>query len=150
MCAKSKEQVLIENLFEEFYQGAEQAEIVGMAELSLSVDPSSGELTIAERTETVTATKVIYAWMESESLSAPEIEKNAIIVLNRVLRDLVGDGYFTRPLFGRSVTVNYTDNKGGEDEEMLRIDEEWTADDKPLMEGVDKELDDFFNKLMAE
>ncbi len=150
MCAKSKEQFLLEDLFGEFYQNVEQAEMTGVAALSLTLDPTSGELTIAEGTDSVSATKPIYAWMESETLSALEIEKNAIILLNKVLRDLDCEGYFERALFGRPLTVSYVDNGGGDANEMLRLDEEWVPDDRPLMEGMDQELDEFLNKLLEE
>lgn len=150
MCAKSKEQFLVEELFEEFYKNIEQAELLGVTALSLALDPTSGELIISEGTDSVSATKVIYAWMESETLSALEIEKNAIILLNRALRDLDTDGYFQRALFGRPLSVCYVDCAAGEANEILVLEEEWTPDNRPLLEGMDEELDQFLSKLLEE
>lgn len=150
MCAKSKEQFLVEELFEEFYQNIEESEMKGVTALSLSLDPATGDLTISEGTDSVSATKPIYAWMVSETLSAPEIEKNAVILMNRILRDLNNEGYFSRALFGRPLSVCYVDNNGGEANEMMVLEEEWVPDDRPLLEGMDEELDQFLNKLLEE
>ena len=151
MCPnKCKEQFLVEELFAEFYQCIDQAEMMGVTAISLSLDPEKGDLTISEGSENILSTKEIYAWIASETVTAPEVEKNAIIMINKVLRDLNSEGYFEQARFGRPLTISYVDNDSGEANELLLLEDEWAPDNRPLLEGVDQELDQFLAKLLEE
>lgn len=150
MDKNTKDRVLIEALFDEFYTALDASDILSISDLYVRLDLPQGELSVSDEDETCAVQKTIYHWCVEDSKDAAVIEKEAINTLRATLLVMQNKGYFDRTAFQLPISVLY--QSPGEDTlvELLSIDDQWLGLDLPLMEGVEQELDAFLDQLLSD
>ena len=142
-------------LFQKFYEELEKAGILVLGSIKITTDLGSGEVTISDEEETVTADDVIYAWGASQDESGDETkakQKSDEIreYLRRLVEALAHEGYFEGQIFQTPFAVLYSDLRTDKAKPIYKIDGGWTVMDKPILKGWEKEMNAFLSKLLDE
>lgn len=150
MDKNTKDRVLIEDLFDDFYTQLDASDIFSISDIYVRLDLPQGDLSISDEDESCAVHKTIYHWCVEEADKIAETEKTAINTIRASLLVMQNKGYFDRPAFQLPISVLYQAPGESAPTELLQIGDEWMGLDLPLMEGLDKELDSFLINLMEE
>ncbi|KGL47941.1 hypothetical protein [Porphyromonas cangingivalis] len=150
MDKNTKDRVLVEDLFDDFYTQLDASDIFSISDIYVRLDLPQGDLSISDEDETCTVHKTIYHWCVEKPENIDEVEKTAINTIRATLLVMQNKGYFDRPAFQLPISVLYQAPGDAAPTELLQIGDEWMGLDLPLMEGLDKELDSFLTNLMKE
>ncbi|MDO4771915.1 hypothetical protein [Porphyromonas sp.] len=150
MDKNTKDRVFVEELFDEFYTNLEASDILSISDIYVRLDLPQGDLTIADEEENCAVHKTLYHWCAKDETQSESVRKNALNTLRATLLVMQNKGYFDRPAFQHPMSVLYMDPAETDPVELLSIDDKWLGLDLPLMEGLDKELDDFLTNLLDE
>ncbi len=150
MDKNTKERVLVEELFDEFYKKIEASDLISISDIYVHLDLPQGDLVICDEEENCSVRKSIYNWIVRDEDKTEETKSNALSIIRASLLVMQNKGYFDRQLFQLPVSVLYANDANDSYDELLLIDDEWIGLDMPLMRGVDSELDAFFSRLMDE
>ena len=145
----NKAKGLIETLFEEFYSAAEEAGMLSVHDLYLRIVPAAGELSISDEEESLTVSKVIFSWIVEDEREVEARLREMKEDIKEAFKLLCDKQYFDRPLFLPPLSVLLEDPLSSSMEELLLIDDLWVSLNDPLMKDLDRDLQDFFGKLMS-
>ena len=146
---------VLRSLFDKFYDALEKAGTLVLNTVKITADLSSGEVTLSDEEESVSADDVIYAWASSAEEAPDEGalgQKSEEIRehLRRLVEALVHEGYFDQQIFQTPFTVLFSDLRSDKAKPIFRADGGWTVMDKPLLKGWEKEMNAFLSKLLDE
>ena len=146
---------VIRSLFSRFYEELEKAGVLILSTIKISVDFTSGNLSLSDNEETIISEEIIYAWAlpEEERADESRFRKRAEEVreyLRRLVETLAHEGYFERPIFQTPFAVLLGDLSGGKSKPIYKIDGGWTVMDKPLLKGWERDLSGFASRLFGE
>ena len=150
MDKNTKDRVLVEDLFDDFYTQLDASDIFSISDIYVRLDLPQGDLSISDEDETCTVHKTIYHWCVEEPDKIDEVEKTAINTIRATLLVMQNKGYFDRPAFQLPISILYQAPGESVPMELLQIGDEWMGLDLPLMEGLNKELASFLSNLMEE
>lgn len=119
-----------------------------LTDIFITVDKESGEVSFYDDEENKVAEIVVFDWVNKvDELSDEEV----VSVLRKATEELDNKQMFTALDIYKPFSVNYADESFIVIEELLLINEESIVQiDNDLMEKLDREFDEFLDKLLKE
>lgn len=124
------------------YQGS------SLTDIFITVDKESGEVAFYDDEENKVAEIVVFNWVNRVDTLK---EEKVISILRDVTQKLEDEEKFSALDIYKPFSVNYADENMMVIEELLVINEESIVEiDNDLMEKLDKDFDDFLERLLKE
>lgn len=120
-----------------------------ISDLYIQVDQESGELGLFDDEEHQIEKIVIFDWVNNTEEEA-DFNKRVIAILKNVLTVMAAKESFNNPRFLKPLSVSLTDEDFVVIEELLFLDDETLRLDDPLLKDLDKDLDNFLDKLLSD
>ena len=120
-----------------------------LSDLYVQVDQETGELQIYDEEEHLIEKTIIYEWVNSQEAEEQFI-KRVVGILKNVLATFATKNSFDAPRFLKPFSVSLTDEDFVVVEELMFLDDDLLRLDDPLLQNLDKDLDDFVAKLLPD
>lgn len=120
-----------------------------ISDLYVQVDQETGELQIYDEEEHLIEKTIIYDWVNSQEAEEQFI-KRVVGILKNVLATFATKNSFDAPRFLKPFSVSLTDEDFVVVEELMFLDDDLLRLDDPLLQNLDKDLDDFLAKLLPD
>ena len=120
-----------------------------LSDLYVQVDQETGELQIYEEEEHLIEKTIIYDWVNSQE-AEEQFVKRVVGILKNVLATFATKNSFDAPRFLKPFSVSLTDEDFVVIEELMFLDDDLLRLDDPLLQNLDKDLDDFLAKLLPD
>ena len=120
-----------------------------LSDLYVQVDQETGELQIYDEEEHLIEKTIIYEWVNSQE-AEEQFVKRVVGILKNVLATFATKNSFDAPRFLKPFSVSLTDEDFVVVEELMFLDDDLLRLDDPLLQNLDKDLDDFFAKLLPD
>ena len=120
-----------------------------LSDLYVQVDQETGELQIYDEEEHLIEKTIIYDWVNSQEAEEQFI-KRVVGILKNVLATFATKNSFDAPRFLKPFSVSLTDEDFVVVEELIFLDDDLLRLDDPLLQNLDKDLDDFLAKLLPD
>lgn len=120
-----------------------------LSDLYVQVDQETGELQIYDEEEHLIEKTIIYDWVNSQEAEEQFI-KRVVGILKNVLATFATKNSFDAPRFLKPFSVSLTDEDFVVVEELMFLDDDLLRLDDPLLQNLDKDLDDFLAKLLPD
>lgn len=117
-------------------------------DLFVRVNTTTGELSIYGDEDELLTSLTLFAWIKEGEPTAPTEEMLA--VLREAVARLESRGYWEGELFARPFSVELVDDAFNTLEVLLYLDEELIQASRPLLEGLDEELNSFLGALLED
>lgn len=120
-----------------------------LSDLYVHVDQETGELQIYDEEEHLIEKTIIYDWVNSQE-AEEQFVKRVVGILKNVLATFATKNSFDAPRFLKPFSVSLTDEDFVVVEELMFLDDDLLRLDDPLLQNLDKDLDDFLAKLLPD
>ena len=120
-----------------------------LSDLYVQVDQETGELQIYDEEEHLIEKTIIYDWVNSQE-AEEQFVKRVVGILKNVLATFATKNGFDAPRFLKPFSVSLTDEDFVVVEELIFLDDDLLRLDDPLLQNLDKDLDDFLAKLLPD
>lgn len=120
-----------------------------LSDLYVQVDQETGELQIYDEEEHLIEKTIIYDWVNSQE-AEEQFVKRVVGILKNVLATFATKNSFDAPRFLKPFSVSLTDEDFVVVEELMFLDGDLLRLDDPLLQNLDKDLDDFLAKLLPD
>ena len=120
-----------------------------LSDLYVQVDQETGELQIYDEEEHLIEKTIIYDWVNSQE-AEEQFVKRVVGILKNVLATFATKNSFDAPRFLKPLSVSLTDEDFVVVEELMFLDDDLLRLDDPLLQNLDKDLDDFLAKLLPD
>lgn len=120
-----------------------------LSDLYVQVDQETGELQIYDEEEHLIEKTIIYDWVNSQE-AEEQFVKRVVGILKNVLATFATKNSFDAPRFLKPFSVSLTDEDFVVVEELIFLDDDLLRLDDPLLQNLDKDLDDFLAKLLPD
>ena len=120
-----------------------------LSDLYVQVDQETGELQIYDEEEHLIEKTIIYDWVNSQE-AEEQFVKRVVGILKNVLATFATKNSFDAPRFLKPFSVSLTDEDFVVVEELMFLDDGLLRLDDPLLQNLDKDLDDFLAKLLPD
>ena len=120
-----------------------------ISDLYVQVDQETGELQIYDEEEHLIEKTIIYDWVNSQE-AEEQFVKRVVGILKNVLATFATKNSFDAPRFLKPFSVSLTDEDFVVVEELIFLDDDLLRLDDPLLQNLDKDLDDFLAKLLPD
>lgn len=120
-----------------------------ISDLYIQVDQETGELDLYDDEEHLIEKVVIFDWVNNEE-EENSFTAKVLPVLKAVLTGMAAKNMFNDPRFLKPLSINLTDEDFVVIEEILFLDDDTLRLDDPLLKDLDKDLDDFLDKLLSD
>ena len=120
-----------------------------LSDLYVQVDQETGELQIYDEEEHLIEKTIIYDWVNSQE-AEEQFVKRVVVILKNVLATFATKNSFDAPRFLKPFSVSLTDEDFVVVEELMFLDDDLLRLDDPLLQNLDKDLDDFLAKLLPD
>ena len=120
-----------------------------LSDLYVQVDQETGELQIYDEEEHLIEKTIIYDWVNSQE-AEEQFVKRVVGILKNVLATFATKNSFDAPRFLKTFSVSLTDEDFVVVEELMFLDDDLLRLDDPLLQNLDKDLDDFLAKLLPD
>jgi len=120
-----------------------------VSNLYVQFDAESGEVQLYDEQEHLLYKKVIFDWVGVDVKEAGFMSR-MLSVLRQVVKTVASEGLFEHQLFIKPFAVCLTDEEFDTTTEIYRIDDDYSSQEDELLKGLDKELDDFWEKLVSD
>lgn len=119
----------------------------GINDLFVRVDLERGEVALLGEEEEMLASSIIFSWIVPE---ATEPTKEMCEMLQTVVAQLERQGYWESTLFEQPFSVVLVDRMFAPIEGLLYLDDDTIQLSKPLLEGLNEDLDNFIHELLGD
>ena len=120
-----------------------------LSDLYVQVDQETGELQIYDEEEHLIEKTIIYDWVNSQE-AEEQFVKRVVGILKNVLATFATKNSFDEPRILKPFSVSLTDEDFVVVEELMFLDDDLLRLDDPLLQNLDKDLDDFLAKLLPD
>lgn len=120
-----------------------------ISDLYIQVDQETGELELFDDEEHLLEKVVIFDWVKNAE-EEESFNQKVIAILKNVLAVMVAKELFNDPRFLKPLSVSLTDEDFVVIEELLFLDDDTLRIDDPLLKDLDKDLDNFLDKLLSD
>ena len=120
-----------------------------LSDLYVQVDQETGELQIYDEEEHLIEKTIIYDWVNSQE-AEEQFVKRVVGILKNVLATFATKNSFDAPRFLKPFSVSLTDEDFVVVEELMFLDDDLLRLDDPLLQNLDKDLDDFLATLLPD
>ena len=120
-----------------------------LSDLYVQVDQETGELQIYDEEEHLIEKTIIYDWVNSQE-AEEQFVKRVVGILKNVLATFATKNSFDAPRFLKPFSVSLTDEDCVVVEELIFLEDDLRRLDDPLLQNLDKDLDDFLAKLLPD
>ena len=120
-----------------------------LSDLYVQVDQETGELQIYDEEEHLIEKTIIYDWVNSQE-AEEQFVKRVVGILKNVLATFATKHRLDAPRFLEPFSVSLTDEDFVVVEELMFLDDDLLRLDDPLLQNLDKDLDDFLAKLLPD
>ena len=120
-----------------------------LSDLYVQVDQETGELQIYDEEEHLIEKTIIYDWVNSQE-AEEQFVKRVVGILKNVLATFAAKNSCDAPRVLKPVSVSLTDEDFVVVEEFMFLDDDLLRLDDPLLQNLDKDLDDFLAKLLPD
>jgi len=118
-----------------------------VTDFHLHLDANTGEVAISDDTEATIATVVVDEWVD---LDGDDDMEALARELKTLLSDMAAEGAFEHIPVSKPFSFVLEDDNQETIEELYYVDEDLIVLSDDLLKDMDKDLDDFFEKLMKE
>lgn len=141
---------IVRNLFIQAINRLEKEDTGNLlSDIFIQVDQQNGEVSIFDDTETLLEKEIVFDWMLPD-MQEEEFNTKIAEELKNIVAQLNEKGTFDKIYIVKPFSVNYVNEDFGVIEELLFLDDEMLKLDDELLKGMDKELDDFLEKLLSD
>ena len=126
---------------------AEEDDFKVVTDFHLHLDSDTGEVSIADDTDAIVASAVVEEWIDLEG--DDEVEGMAH-VLTALLQQMSDEQVFEHVNVSKPFPFVLEDDNQESIQELFYVDEDIIVLNNDLLKDMDKDLDDFFDKLMKE
>ena len=126
---------------------AQDDDFMVVTDFHLHLDPDTGEVAIADDTETPITSATVEEWVDidgEDDLGAMAQE------LRSLLSAMMAEGAFEKVSVSKPFSFVLEDDNQETIEELFYVDEDLIILNDDLLKDMDKDLDDFFEKLMKD
>ena len=120
-----------------------------LSDLYVQVDQETGELQIYDEEEHLIEKTIIYDWVNSQE-AEEQFVKRVVGILKNVLATFATKNSFDAPRFLKPFSVSLNDENFVVVEELMFLDDDLLRLDDPLLQNLDKDLDDFLAKQLPD
>ena len=120
-----------------------------LSDLYVQVDQETGELQIYDEEEHLIEKTIIYDWVNSQE-AEEQFVKRVVGILKNVLATFATKNSFDAPRFLKPFSVSLTDEDFVVVEELMFLDDDLLRLDDPLLQDLEKDLDDFLAELLTD
>ena len=150
-----KKEALYHSLDRAFRKALEQLEVseyqAAIVDLYLLPNPEAGEFSVFDDEDHELIKVTIDAWQEEyETLDNEAVLKECEILLKEIAQKAKHDGLFEKINILKPFSVLMVDEEMETIAELLLLDDEQYLVDDHFLRNMDKDLDEFFEKLMAD
>ena len=118
-----------------------------ITDFHLHLDADSGEVSIADDTDVAIASTVVEEWID---LDGDEEMEEMAGVLTTLLQQMSNEHVFDDVNISKPFSFVLEDDNQESIQELFYVDEDIIVLNNDLLKDMDKDLDDFFEKLMKE
>ena len=118
-----------------------------VTDFHLHLDTDTGEVAIADDTEMTIASAVVEEWVD---LDGDDDMEALVRELKSLLSEMSAEGAFEQVSVSKPFSFVLEDDNQETIEELFYVDEDLIVLSDDLLKDMDKDLDDFFEKLMKE
>lgn len=126
---------------------AQEDDFMVVTDFHLHLDSDAGEVTIADDTDQVIASAAVEEWVD---LDGDEELVSMAGVLKSIISEMANEGVFEQVNVSKPFSFVLEDDNRESIEELYYVDEDIIVLSDDLLKDMDKDLDDFFEKLMKE
>lgn len=120
-----------------------------ISDLYIQVDQETGELDLYDDEEHLIEKVVIFDWVNNEE-DENVFNSKVTPILKAVLTGMAAKNMFTDTRLLKPLSISLTDEDFVVIEELLFLDDDTLRLDDPLLKDLDKDLDDFLDKLLSD
>lgn len=120
-----------------------------LSDVFIQVDQQNGEVSIFDDTENLLGKEIVFDWMLPD-MQEEKFNTKVAEELKNVVGQLNEKGTFDKIYIVKPFSVSYVNEDFGVIQELLFLDDEMLKLDDELLKGMDKELDDFLEKLLSD
>ncbi|MCQ2093972.1 MAG: hypothetical protein MJY81_03130 [Bacteroidaceae bacterium] len=124
------------------YQDGADFQII--TDIHLNINEDTGELSFYDDDDAVISSAVVEEWIDTDINDYPEI----IAFLREILKELDSEKVFNNTNISKPFTFVLEDSEHETIEELFFVDDDNIIITDDLLQGLDKELDDFLSDLM--
>lgn len=118
-----------------------------ITDFHLHLDSDTGEVSIADDTDVAIASAVVEEWID---LDGDDELEEMIGVLTALLHQMLDEHVFDHVNVSKPFSFVLEDDNKESIQELFYVDEDIIVLNNDLLKDMDKDLDDFFEKLMKE
>ena len=149
-----KENPKIQGIIESIFLSAidrvtKDGSIQTISRLYVQLDADAGEIQIFGEPEHLLKKKVIFDWADPRNKRAVFLQRKLAMIRSAIAR-VAAKGAFNYPKFSKPFFISIVDDEFKESEVLFGQKEQSEKGEECLMEGLEKELDDFYRKLFPD
>ena len=118
-------------------------------DLFVQVDPTNGEFQVYDENENLLDKVIIFDWINKRE-SEQSFNTRVSGIIKSALISLQEKDAFERSNLMKPLSVSLTTEDFSVIEELLFLDEEFLRFDDPILKDMDKDLNDFLDKLFSD
>ena len=149
-----KENPKIQGIIESIFLSAidrvtKDGAIQTISRLYVQLDADAGEIQIFDEPEHLLKKKVIFDWADPRNKGAVFLQRKLAMIRSAIAR-VAAKGVFNHPKCSKPFFISLVDDEFKESEVLFGQKEQSEKGEECLMEGLEKELDDFYRKLFPD
>ena len=149
-----KENPKIQGIIESIFLSAidrvtKDGAIQTISRLYVQLDADAGEIQIFDESEHLLKKKVIFDWADPRNKGAVFLQRKLAMIRSAIAR-VAAKGAFNYPKCSKPFFISLVDDEFKESEVLFGQKEQSEKGEECLMEGLEKELDDFYRKLFPD
>lgn len=149
-----KENPKIQGIIESIFLSAidrvtKDGAIQTISRLYVQLDADAGEIQIFDEPEHLLKKKVIFDWADPRNKGAVFLQRKLAMIRSAIAR-VAAKGAFNHPKCSKPFFISLVDDEFKESEVLFGQKEQSEKGEECLMEGLEKELDDFYRKLFPD
>lgn len=141
----NKELQLLEGLFEELTAKTNPKRMERISDLFVRVSTTTGEVALYDDDDSLLASQVLFSWITNEPISS-----EMIALLHQVVARLERHDYWTQESFVRPFSIELVGEDFSVIEHLLFVDDDLVQISRPLLEGLDEDLNKFLSNLLPD
>lgn len=141
----NKELQLLESLFEDLTAETNPKRVERITDLFVRVSTTTGEVALYDDDDNLLASQVLFSWITNAPIST-----DMIGLLRHAVTRLDRHGYWAQDCFVRPFSIELVGEDFSVIEHLLFVDDDLVQVSRPLLEGLDEDLNHFLSNLLSD
>lgn len=143
----NKELQLLERLFTDLTREDNPDRLqTGLSDLFVRINTETGEISLYGDDDELLHSLVVFSWITN----TPEPTEAMLSSLRTVIARLQSQGYWDHDLYERPFSIELVSDTFATIEHLLFLDDDLVEVSRPLLEGLDEDLDNFLDNLLGD